>query len=84
MAEQQPIAKLRWRCRRGMRELDEATRAYLDTHYETASQEDKNLFLELLDMQDPELFRLISGKDKDARYDPIINAIKSRLKEIAS
>lgn len=80
----EPLAKLRWRCRRGMRELDEATRAYLDNHYESASEEDKELFLELLDMQDPQLFRLISGKDMDARYDPIINAIKARLKEAAS
>ncbi len=81
---EQPMAKLRWRCRRGMRELDEAMRAYLDNHYSDAKQEDKDLFLALLDMQDPELFRLISGKDKDARYDPIINSIKARLKEAAS
>ena len=65
-----------------MRELDEAMRAYLDTYYETAAQEEKELFLELLNMQDPELFRLISGKDKDARYDPIIHSIKKRLKEL--
>lgn len=77
----QPIAKLRWRCRRGMRELDEAMRAYLDNHYESAPEKEKELFLELLDRQDPELFRLISGKDKDARYDPIINSIKARLKD---
>jgi len=65
-----------------MRELDEAMRAYLDSFYESAAQEEKELFLEMLNMQDPELFRLISGKDKDARYDPIINCIKARLKEI--
>ncbi len=63
-----------------MRELDEAMRAFLDNHYESAPKEEKELFLQLLDMQDPELFRLISGKDKDARYDPIINAIKAQLK----
>ncbi len=78
--EDQPIAKLRWRCRRGMRELDEAMRAYLDNHYSDATQEDKERFLALLDMQDPELYRLINGKDKDARYDPIISAITASLK----
>lgn len=67
-----------------MRELDEAMRAYLDTVYTDAPKEDKELFLELLNLQDPELFRLISGKDKDARYDPIIDSIKARLKEINS
>jgi len=76
-------AKLRWRCRRGMRELDEAMRAYLDYHYENAVPKEKELFHTMLDMQDPELYRLISGKDKDAQYAPIINAITATLKTIA-
>jgi len=67
-----------------MRELDEAMRAYLDYEYTAAPKEEKELFLELLNMQDPELFRLISGKDKDARYDPIIQSIEARLKAINS
>jgi len=84
MENTEPLAKLRWRCRRGMRELDEAMRAYLDHHYESAEQKEKDLFLDLLNLQDPELFRLISGKDKDARYEPIISAIRAQLKDAAS
>jgi len=78
------IAKLRWRCRRGMRELDEAMRAYLDNHYENALPEEKELFHTMLAMQDPELYRLVSGKDKDAQYAPIIKAITETLRAAAN
>lgn len=67
------LSKLRWRCRRGMRELDEAMRAYLDNHYGTAPIDEQALFEELQEMQDPELFQLISGKAKEARYQSILD-----------
>lgn len=58
--DKEPLAKLRWRCRRGMRELDALMVGWLERHYKDASQQDINLFLQLLDMQDPELFGLIN------------------------
>ena len=73
------IAKLRWRCRRGMRELDEAMRAYLDNHYEGASTEERQLFEELQEMQDPELFQLVSGKAKEARYQNILDKMSATM-----
>jgi antitoxin CptB len=74
------MGRLRWRCRRGMRELDEAMQAYLNHHYTQASAEEQSRFEELIDMQDPELFGLISGKSKEARYQTIINQIGTTLK----
>lgn len=73
------LSKLRWRCRRGMRELDSAMRAYLDNHYQAASDEERALFVELQDMQDPELFRLISGKAREARYQHIIDKMADAM-----
>lgn len=73
------LSRLRWRCRRGMRELDEAMCAYLDHHYLDASAEERNLFEELQEMQDPELFKLISGKAKEARYQNIIDKMSSTM-----
>ena len=73
------IAKLRWRCRRGMRELDEAMRAYLDNHYEGASTKERLLFEELQEMQDPELFQLVSGKAKEARYQNILDKMSATM-----
>jgi len=73
------MSKLRWRCRRGMRELDEAMRAYLDNHYEQAPAEEQALFEELQEMQDPELFQLVNGKAREARYEPILDKMSATM-----
>ena len=73
------LSKLRWRCRRGMRELDEAMLAYLENHYVSAPLEERKSFERLQEMQDPELFQLISGKAKEARYQSILDKIQETL-----
>ena len=72
-------SRLRWRCRRGMRELDETMSAYLDHHYDDATDGERRDFETLLELQDPELYRLVCGKERDARYDPIIEKIARTL-----
>ncbi len=47
--------KLRWQCRRGMRELDVLLTRYLDTAYESATDAEKAAFAALLSLPDPEL-----------------------------
>lgn len=56
------LSKMRWRARRGMREMDHLFDQYLENHYATASAEEKKLLAELLEMQDPELFDLLMFK----------------------
>jgi antitoxin CptB len=56
------IKRLRWRCRRGMQELDTLLLRYLEAHYANATEEHKQAFTEILDMQDPELWSLLTGK----------------------
>ncbi|MFK7860624.1 MAG: succinate dehydrogenase assembly factor 2 [Granulosicoccus sp.] len=73
------LSKLRWRCRRGMRELDEAMLIYLNNHFEEASEAERADFVALQEMQDPELFGLVSGKAKEARYQEIIDKITTSL-----
>lgn len=77
------LGRLKWRCRRGMRELDEAMLAYLNNHYKQASADEQCRFEELIDMQDPELFGLISGKSKEARYQSIIDQITATLSVVS-
>jgi succinate dehydrogenase flavin-adding protein (antitoxin of CptAB toxin-antitoxin module) len=62
-----------------MRELDEAMLAYLDNHYAQASEAERADFVALQDMQDPELFRLVSGKAREARYQAILDKITGTL-----
>lgn len=47
--------RLRWQCRRGMLELDEILRRYLETRYPSASEEEQAQFRQLLDIEDPVL-----------------------------
>jgi antitoxin CptB len=49
----QELGRLRWRCRRGMRELDVLLRRYVDERYSSASCEQQRAFRELLDAPDP-------------------------------
>ncbi len=56
------LARLRWRCRRGMKELDTLLVRYLEAHYVAASPEDQGRFLELLELQDPDLAAYVLGR----------------------
>lgn len=62
-----------------MRELDKAMRAYLDNHYENAPTEERENFLALLDLQDPELYQLVTGKAKEARYQNIVDKMSATM-----
>jgi len=48
-------SRLRWQCRRGMKELDQLLTGYLDDRYGAASEADKASFHALLELSDPEL-----------------------------
>ncbi|MDJ0711989.1 MAG: succinate dehydrogenase assembly factor 2 [Woeseiaceae bacterium] len=48
-------SRLRWQCRRGMRELDELLVRYLDEFYAKDSEADKAAFRAVLALSDPEL-----------------------------
>jgi antitoxin CptB len=60
------IGKLRWRCRRGMKELDLLTLGYLERYYSSASAEDQQAFAELLELQDPLLMSYMVGRETPA------------------
>lgn len=50
------VARLRWRCRRGIRELDLLLLAYLESSYRLASPEEQVLFEAWLKAPDPWLW----------------------------
>jgi antitoxin CptB len=60
------LARLRWRCRRGMRELDVMLTRYLDREWPTASPAQKDAFVQLVELQDPELFGYLVGRTTPA------------------
>ena len=75
-------SRLRWLCRRGMKELDVVMTLYLETQYSAASQLQKDSFKSLLDMQDPDLYALLLGQTTcpDNNIQSLINAIRTQRK----
>lgn len=53
---------LRWRCRRGMKELDIVLVRYLDQRYAEASTAEQALFERVLDCEDDVLWNAVLGR----------------------
>jgi len=78
-AQQQEVylAQVRWRCRRGLRELDVLLMGYFDQYFAKSSAERQVAFLALLDMQDPVILSYLTGNAKPE--DPAIVDIIQQL-----
>lgn len=56
------LSRLRWQCRRGMKELDQLMLRYLDLYYLQADDVERTAFKKLLlNFEEPELFALLNG-----------------------
>ena len=62
-SDEAELRKLRWRSRRGMRELDQLFERYLDTRWRPASPDERETFLRLLDCEDDRLWRWFLGHE---------------------
>ena len=56
------LSRLRWLCRRGMKELDVVMGRYLEQYYTSASSAEQAQFKALLEMPDPDLYDLLLGR----------------------
>lgn len=61
------LKRLRWRCRRGTRELDALLGGWLDAHAASASDAQLTAFDALLDQQDPDLWDWLIGHAEPPR-----------------
>jgi len=73
MSDDPEIRRLRWRCRRGMRELDQLMLRYLDGRWAQADDVERGRFLRLLDCEDDKLWRWFMGREEPQEAD--LNAI---------
>lgn len=73
-------ARLKWQCRRGMRELDLLLTTYLEQHYVQAAEDEKRAFCELLTLADPELFGYLLGGQipRDNCLASVVSEIRDR------
>lgn len=69
--------QLKWRCRRGMRELDAVFDGYLEQVYDSLPTSQQELFARLLDEPDPTLYAWITG-----RTEPADAALTAQLRHV--
>jgi antitoxin CptB len=72
-------ARLRWLCRRGMKELDVLLARYVDARWAAAPAPERAAFASLLEWQDPELWDLLMGRAtaQDADQQDVAGRIRS-------
>ena len=56
------LGQVRWRCRRGMKELDFMLNRYVDRHWDSDSAEQRELLWKLLACEDDQLWDWLSGR----------------------
>ena len=60
------LARLRWRCRRGMRELDRILERFLEREYGGLSAAEQRRFADFLELPDPDLHAYLIGRAEPA------------------
>ncbi|CAN4278922.1 antitoxin CptB [Pseudoxanthomonas sp. CF385] len=78
MSDDPELKRIRWRCRRGMRELDQLFGRYLDRSWATESEPQRVVFLRLLDCEDDKLWRWFMGYEQcpDAELAALVERIR--------
>jgi antitoxin CptB len=68
---------LRWRQRRGMKELDVLLERYYTRHYDSASVTERDTFARLLEREDPEIWLWIVGQaPAPAEFEQVIGRLR--------
>jgi len=74
------LRRLRWRCRRGMRELDQLLMRYLDHAWAVDSDAQRGVFLQILDCEDDILWHWFMGHEEPA--DAGIASLVARIRDL--
>ncbi|SET32621.1 antitoxin CptB [Nitrosospira multiformis] len=72
--------RARWRCRRGLLELDVVLQRFMDKHYAALDEAGIRQFEMLLDFPDTDLWHMIVQKDEDegkAGLQPVLRLLQS-------
>ncbi len=80
MDESAELSRLRWRSRRGMRELDQLMLRYLDQCWGLASPAERADFQRLLASEDDRLWRWFMGREQPE--DPALARLVRRIADL--
>jgi len=57
-------ARIRWMCRRGMKELDVLLERFIVADYDGLNEDERGEFVALVEMEDPDLYYLVMGRSE--------------------
>jgi antitoxin CptB len=79
MMDERRLARLRWRCRRGMLENDIVLERFLAARGASITDEELAMLDRLLDLTDGDLWDLIAGRAEapDASLAPMVRALRA-------
>lgn len=72
------VRRLRWRCRRGMRELDAVLARFLETGFHALTEPERAAFAAFLDLPDPEIHAYLLGRN--APEDPHVRTVVAAIR----
>lgn len=71
-------SKLKWKCRKGIREIDILLSKYIETSYDLLSSKEKDIFVEFIEKDTYEILDiLMNKKNVNNKFLNIIEALKS-------
>jgi antitoxin CptB len=73
------LERTRWRCRRGLLELDVVLQRFIDKHYEKLDEEAIRQFEALLDLADNDLWDMIALEEAT---DPNVQSVLGLLRAV--
>ena len=78
-ADEAELRRLRWRSRRGMRELDQLLGRYLDREWRQSSHAERGAFLRLLETEDDRLWHWFMGHEtaEDGEIQILVERIRA-------
>ncbi|MBL79190.1 MAG: hypothetical protein CMH70_04035 [Nitrosomonadaceae bacterium] len=73
------LNRIRWRCRRGMLELDIILQGFVDKHYMQLNEAEQEQFDALLSLSDNDLWDTIMSKKKvgNRKLQPVLQLIQT-------
>lgn len=79
MSDEAELKRVRWRCRRGMRELDRLFDRWLEREWAQSSDAQRGVFLQLLECEDDRLWRWFMGYEDcpDDAFRPLVERIRT-------
>ena len=72
------ISKVRWQCRKGIREIDILLSKYMEEIYQDLTDEQQKIFIEFIQQDTYEILDiLVNDKPFDAKFTNLVDALKS-------